>query len=406
MRPIEMGHAGEVTVSQVRQGDSGKWQTVAGGGRSRKDDMYRARLSYVGHDGRPGRKQAMRTRRADAETAVRLMVSKELASGDSRFTPDSPFIDAMNDWFARVLADEHRASSTKTDYARTVRYLQAADSGLSHLTIEQANDTQRLERALAKIENDHGPGTMKHARVILRGTLQKAVSSRVQSFNAARQLDPRPRPPIPAAGAKSLSLVDRDLIVSFGYEWAAQPDIMERTRRNRRTAADLVSFLAGTGVRISEGRCIEWADVHLDDDEPYAWIRGTKTEASTRRVDLPGWLVDRLRARADDFPTDGYVFATPNAKPHGDQPWNPSNAASTLAALVAAAGTDKETGVNRFAWVTPHTFRKTVATLLDKGGEAISDIADTLGHRDASMTMTYYLSRDAKGSKAKLVKHL
>ena len=50
------------------------------------------------------------------------------------------------------------------------------------------------------------------------------------------------------------------------------------------------------------------------------------------------------------------------------------------------AGTD-------FDWVKPHTYRKTVATLLDGSGATARMIADQLGHSRVSMTQDVYLGR-------------
>ena len=36
-----------------------------------------------------------------------------------------------------------------------------------------------------------------------------------------------------------------------------------------------------------------------------------------------------------------------------------------------------------FAWVVPHTYRKTVATLMDRGGLSARTIADQLGTRES-----------------------
>lgn len=52
------------------------------------------------------------------------------------------------------------------------------------------------------------------------------------------------------------------------------------------------------------------------------------------------------------------------------------------------AGTDVE-------WVTPHTFRKTVATLLDSTGASARMVADQLGRSRISMTQDVYRGRRA-----------
>jgi integrase len=41
-----------------------------------------------------------------------------------------------------------------------------------------------------------------------------------------------------------------------------------------------------------------------------------------------------------------------------------------------------------FEWVVPHTYRKTVVTLLDDGGLSARVVADQLGHALISMTRT------------------
>lgn len=52
------------------------------------------------------------------------------------------------------------------------------------------------------------------------------------------------------------------------------------------------------------------------------------------------------------------------------------------------AGTD-------FDWVKPHTYRKTVATILDSSGASARMIADQLGHSRISMTQDVYMGRRA-----------
>lgn len=44
-------------------------------------------------------------------------------------------------------------------------------------------------------------------------------------------------------------------------------------------------------------------------------------------------------------------------------------------------------------WATAHTFRHTVATLLDLAGLSAREIANYLGHKHASMTQNVCMSR-------------
>lgn len=48
-----------------------------------------------------------------------------------------------------------------------------------------------------------------------------------------------------------------------------------------------------------------------------------------------------------------------------------------------------------FEWVVPHTYRKTVATLLHQQGLSARTIADQLGHARISMTQDVYMGRRA-----------
>ena len=48
-----------------------------------------------------------------------------------------------------------------------------------------------------------------------------------------------------------------------------------------------------------------------------------------------------------------------------------------------------------YEWVVPHTYRKTVATLLDDTGLGARTIADQLGHSRVSMTQDRYMGRRA-----------
>jgi hypothetical protein len=48
-----------------------------------------------------------------------------------------------------------------------------------------------------------------------------------------------------------------------------------------------------------------------------------------------------------------------------------------------------------FEWVVPHTYRKTVATRLDRRGLSARTIADQLGHSRISMTQDVYMGRRA-----------
>jgi integrase len=52
--------------------------------------------------------------------------------------------------------------------------------------------------------------------------------------------------------------------------------------------------------------------------------------------------------------------------------------------------------------VTTHSFRKTVATALDRADLSARDIADYLGHENPSITQDVYMAKNTGGDRAAL----
>jgi integrase len=149
--------------------------------------------------------------------------------------------------------------------------------------------------------------------------------------------------------------------------------------------------MLGTGLRIGEALGVCWSDVDLDlgtlsVERTVVRIRGKglqakglKTSTSARVLMLPDWCVRLLESRREQVEGDGPIF--PDAR-GGFRDRN----------IVASAYRKVRDGTP-YEWVTPHTYRRTVATLLDGGGASARLIADQLGHSRVSMIQDYYLGR-------------
>lgn len=87
------------------------------------------------------------------------------------------------------------------------------------------------------------------------------------------------------------------------------------------------------------------------------------------------------------------VFESYSLFPGDNRPMDQSNLASAVRLCLDEAGLD---------WAVPHTFRRTVATMLHRAGVPLSRIADQLGHSDPSMTAKVYLGGDPAGDKSDL----
>ena len=104
-----------------------------------------------------------------------------------------------------------------------------------------------------------------------------------------------------------------------------------------------------------------------------------------------GWLPGRRPA-----PTYRYVFSSPYLSDQ-EKIWDQSNSAKALADVLDGAG---------FPWATPHSFRRTMATMLHKAGVPLVKVADELGHADLTMTARAHLGRDFMGDKSALAEHV
>ena len=112
-----------------------------------------------------------------------------------------------------------------------------------------------------------------------------------------------------------------------------------------------------------------------------ARVDETKTAAGKRTLPLPSFAVDMLMARR----TLSYYGEQPMIFPSTAGTWRDPNNFGKQWRTVR-----EELGVPE---VTTHSFRKTVATLIDDEGLSARIGADHLGHSKVSMTQDRYMAR-------------
>ncbi|WP_018588844.1 tyrosine-type recombinase/integrase [Salinispora arenicola] len=153
--------------------------------------------------------------------------------------------------------------------------------------------------------------------------------------------------------------------------------------------------MLATGARIGEILALRWEDLNLAAERPTLTICGTlvfvkgkdffrqpwtKSDAGYRMITLPRFAVGMLLARkviAADNPHNA-IFASRRGT------WlSPNNVRRQW--RQARADTD-------LAWVTPHTFCKTVATLIKEKADTKSATAQ-LAHSSEDVTDTYYIAK-------------
>lgn len=361
--------------------------------------LWRARCRYRSVDGTYRDLSRQAVRKADAVSAVQGAISElQGAQLGGTLTPGSLFVQAGAVWLDQLERDT-KAGSTKVQYrGKWTRYIDAEGSILRPLTLTQANDVQRLTLFLQDVADRGGDETARQTRNVVSLILGLAVKRGVLPLNAARSVG--------TVRARKVRETQRDTERAFTAEEEAAvlaaaearaafagASLIPKSARMWEAVSDLLHFLAGTGVRIGEARTLQWSDVDLE--ARLVLIRGTKTVASHRNLSLPVWLAERLTKRAERYGQEGYVFRADGER------LERSNLANACAEVIKG-DPDAEEVMKRgagCAWATPHCFRRTVATKLDRAGIPVAQVADQLGHADPAMTMSKYLGRDWMGSK-------
>lgn len=146
-------------------------------------------------------------------------------------------------------------------------------------------------------------------------------------------------------------------------------------------------WLAGLvlGIRQGEALGLAWADVHLDEDEPWLHIHraqgrdGTigpvKSAASDRHIPIIEPVLSALRAHRDATGGKGLVWG-PKKNRADYNKWH---------ALLTEAG---------LPLVPVHGARGTAASLLDAMGATPRQVADILGHSTVRVAQQHYVHSD------------
>ena len=152
------------------------------------------------------------------------------------------------------------------------------------------------------------------------------------------------------------------------------------------------------GLRQGEALGLAWADVHLDDDEPWMLIHKSqsrrdgrfvlgdpKSRASCRAIPIVPPVDQALRDWRKASGGRGLVWGPRHTRPEYDE-WQ---------ALLKAAGLPPR---------PVHAARATAATILDAMGATPRQIADILGHSTVMVAQDHYVSSDAPQQRAVLAK--
>ncbi|QKS17281.1 tyrosine-type recombinase/integrase [Curtobacterium sp. Csp2] len=365
--PLVLGTWG--AISRLQQGP-GKWTATA---RFRDFDGVTRKVSRQGPTGRR------------AEDALVEHLRDRVRTHGSDLTSDSKVSDLAAQWVT-VLEKLGRAPSTVQQYKASleVNVLPA----LGGVRLREAT-VPVIDRVVETLSQRRGPGAAKTARVVLNAMFALAVRRGAVAANPVRDAQSV------RLERKEVRVVALSEVQRLRKELRAWDGGKDGAGRERTTdLAPVIDMLLGTGMRTGELVALRWTDLTLDVDVPLVTVQATavqldgvglirqerpKSDSSFRKLQLPDFVWKMLVRRREAAYSD-WVFP------------------SSTGTLRSPANLRRQWREFKLAndypeWITPKSFRKTVATAI-RDGRSIEDAGGQLGHSGTDVTRKFYAARE------------
>lgn len=357
-----------------------------------RKSAWRVRTRIRDLDGVVREVTATGTTRAAAERALRVKLADRSAPRESAIGPSTTVSKLAKTWIQHLRDEGRLESTTINEYQRVLDNVIVPELGglkLSEVT------TGRLDSFILRLRQV-SVNRQRKTKVVLGAMFGLAVRHDALVVNPVHQTSKvhRERQEVRTLTVEDLNLV-RQALRAWEEEHRPGP-------RATTDMADIIDVMLGSGSRIGEVLALRWTDLDLDSSPPLVVLNGTiknekskgtyrkatpKTDASVRTVALPEFAAQALRRRRSNAPPSAIdaVFPTRN-----DTWQQVSNVQRRWRAIRSDFGLD---------WVTPHTFRKTVATLIAQ--ELNPEVAaQQLGHTSSEITRRFYISKPALAADA------
>lgn len=387
--PLPLGTWGKITRTEIAPG---RWQALA---------------KYRDYDGRTRKVKRVGTSGAAAERALvaALRDRAKPASTTVDITRDTTVDDLARLWLQKRESEGTLGSGTLGIYRDLIRNHIAPSLG--GVRVGEAT-VGLLDKFIRSVP---GATTSRHCRIVLSGMMQLAA-----------QHDAIDRNPVRDTTIRSSERADPK---------AMTPEMLQRLRvrvaswsgSNRYGPSrgldfpDLFDVLAGTGVRVGEVLAIRWSDIQWPDGDAPATVSicGTITREAVRQpwpkgkrprvLILPDFTVAALRRqRARGLLTDqDLVFPSRAGTPRSTH--NVRRQLREARQHVVEMNGVPDGPADEFEWVKPHTFRKTVATLLERSG-GMEMAAGQLGYSSPEITRAHYVQKADQGPDARYLLNL
>lgn len=312
------------------------------------------------------------------DALVESLTNRQPPSAVGEVTATTKVSDLITMHIDRLEADGKAPTTIETYRANAAK----VDKLIGALRVNEATPP-RIDAALRSMRTAHGVGQAKHAKGLLRGGLQLAVLAGALPVNPARDVSP-----IKANEVKGAAPLTQE-------QFSGLIDRLRADGRCQRfDLADPIIMLMATGLRRSELLGLRWVDYDrkagtIAVTGKVVRVKGkglerysaTKSKAGRRTLPLPQFAIDMLAERRHKpymgeqqmiFPSTAATWRDPN---NFGRDWRLARDALGLPD------------------VSSHSFRKTVATMIDDAGLSARIGADHLGHAKVSMTQDVYMAR-------------
>jgi integrase len=238
------------------------------------------------------------------------------------------------------------------------------------------------------------PRSINMTVTLLAAILEGAVERELIARNPARG---RGRRVAERAGARSY--LETDAQIGALLDAAGELDREATRERSHLERRAMLATMVYAGLRIGELCSLRWRDVDLA--AGWLTVAESKTDAGIRKVKIRAGLRDELlavRARRS-IDQDGYAFPTRT----GRRQYESKVRTATLGSAVTRANANlaKRDLPPLPGKLTPHSLRRTFATILYALGESPAVVMAEMGHRSPGLALRIYAQANRLGEDEK-----
>ncbi|MFN6548894.1 tyrosine-type recombinase/integrase [Mycolicibacterium septicum] len=378
-------------------------QRMAPGEHGKITDTRRGEIFYATtylrlHSGKLREREASsRKSPEDARRELKRRIAAELEAGEptgiiNRLTTLSELFEA---WITAKVTEDGLKPQTEQHYRDVWRL--HSDERIGALRVGELT-TSRADAHLKALPASAG----RFTRIILGGMFGLSARHDVVKASPIRETKLAKTAKKPARALTAMELEE----VRHAVKVYATPTGRGGPRRGVMLPA-YVELLAATGVRPGEVLAIQWPDVDLLADPATVTVSGTLIDHGV----IPGKPLHRQDERKGDAPphtvtlprfgvevlTELYAITGPDGAvlTNRDGGWiSASNIASSLREALAPH--------EHLRWVTPHSFRRSVATVV-RDGLGVEAAQRQLSHAQLATTEGHYVQRVTVGPDTRAV---